>query len=156
MTSLFSYLITLFAVMFWIFRIIVAYTASMSIDFVVEPLNLNTEIILLFVTLFCIILLFKRSMIGAITYLISYGAYFGVNVYQILNELLAGQSNLEGYTSIAVSIIGVAIPFITFIDIALNKSRKGSTKNKKTDWFYKNEKYERQLDERADKNQYKT
>ena len=41
------------------------------------------------------------------------------------------------------------------MDIFLNKERKGSTKDKKTDWFYDNEEYTRKLDERADKNQYK-
>ena len=41
------------------------------------------------------------------------------------------------------------------MDIFLNKDRKGSTKDKKTDWFYTNEQYDRKLDERADKNQYK-
>jgi len=28
--------------------------------------------------------------------------------------------------------------------------------DKQTDWFYKNKEYDRKLDERADKNQYRT
>ena len=41
------------------------------------------------------------------------------------------------------------------MDIFLNKDRKGSTRDKKTDWFYTNKDYDRKLDDRADKNQYK-
>ena len=33
---------------------------------------------------------------------------------------------------------------------------KNNPKDKKTDWFYTNEQYDRQLDERADKNNYRT
>lgn len=155
MTSLLSYLLTVFVFMFWVFRIIVTYTASMSMEFGIAPLNLNTEIILLFITLLCLILIVKRNILGAIIYLISYGAYFGVDVYVTLNKILEGQNTITDYTSLIVSVIGIALAFITFIDIALNKNRKGSTKDKKTDWFYGDEKYERELDERVDKNQYK-
>lgn len=155
MTSLLSYLITIFAFMFWVFRIIVTYTASMSIDFGILPLNLNTEIILLFITLFCLILIVKRNIVGAIIYLVAYGAYFGVDVYQTLNKILEGQTGMMDYTTLFVSFVGIAIAFVTFIDIGINKNRMGSTKNKETDWFYEDKKYERELDERVDKNQYK-
>ena len=37
-----------------------------------------------------------------------------------------------------------------------DKNRKAHPKDKKTDWFYKNEQYDRKLDERADKNNYRT
>ena len=54
-----------------------------------------------------------------------------------------------------ISTLGVIIPLLTLLDIALNKNRKGSVKDEKTDWFYTNKQYERKLDERADDNQYK-
>ena len=38
----------------------------------------------------------------------------------------------------------------------LDKNRVNNPKDKKTDWFYKGEQYDRQLDERADKNNYRT
>ena len=63
MTSMFSYLITMFGGMFWLFRLIIAVTYTMSIDIGIEPLNFNIEVILLFVTLFCMILIVKRNII---------------------------------------------------------------------------------------------
>ena len=55
-----------------------------------------------------------------------------------------------------LAIVGVVIPVLTFIDILLNKNRKAIIGgNNKTDWYYKNDQYDRQYDERADKNQYK-
>ena len=62
MTSMFSYLITMFGGIFWIFRLIIAVTYTMSIDIGIEPLNFNIEVILLFVTLFCMILIVKRNI----------------------------------------------------------------------------------------------
>ena len=41
-------------------------------------------------------------------------------------------------------------------DLLLDKNRKAHPKDKKTDWFYKNEQYDRKLDDRADKNNYRT
>lgn len=40
-------------------------------------------------------------------------------------------------------------------DLILDKNRKAHPVDKKTDWFYKNKDFDRQYDERADKNQYK-
>ena len=48
--SMFSMLISLFAVIFWVLRVTVAFTASMGIEFMLEPLNLPVEIILTFIT----------------------------------------------------------------------------------------------------------
>ena len=38
----------------------------------------------------------------------------------------------------------------------LDKNRKLNPKDKKTDWFYQNEEFDRKLDDRADKNNYRT
>ena len=37
---------------------------------------------------------------------------------------------------------------------ACDKNKKTNPKDKKTDWFYKNEQFDRKLDERADKNNF--
>ena len=42
------------------------------------------------------------------------------------------------------------------LDLLLDKNRKENPKDKKTDWFYKNEEFDRKLDDRADKNNYRT
>lgn len=155
MTSLFSYLITMFAGIFWLIRVVISIAYTMEADIGIEPLDFNIEIILLFFTLVCMIFIVKRNIIGALMYLVSYGLYFGTDLYNGIINIMNGQTGLVDYATLFLSFIGVIIPFLTVMDIFLNKERKGSTKNEKTDWFYTNDEYNRKLDERADKNQYK-
>lgn len=155
MTSMFSYLITMFGGLFWVFRIIVALLNSMQKDFPIQPLNPTIEIILLFITLICFILIIKRKLIGALTYFVAYGLYFGTDVYNQLTAIINGQTQITKYVTLFISIIGVIIPLLTVLDIAINNGRNSNARNKKTDWFYTNKEYDRKLDERADRNQYK-
>ncbi|MDO5555435.1 MAG: hypothetical protein Q4G09_01900 [Clostridia bacterium] len=155
MVSFFSYLITISGVIFWIFRLIVATTYTMSINFGIMPLNITIEIVLLFITFLCLVLILKRNIIGALIYFVVYGLYFGTDLYNGIINIINGQTSVLDYTLLVISFIGVVIPFLSVIDIFFNKDRKQRNKNKKTDWFYKNKEYERKLDERADKNQYK-
>ena len=74
-------LIVMFMVMFWIFRIIVTLSAEFGIDLEgFTPLNKEMEIILLFVTLLCVLLVVKRKILGGLIYLLAYGMYFGVDI----------------------------------------------------------------------------
>ena len=155
MTSVFSYLITMFGGMFWLLRVVVALTYSLEISFPIVPINFTTEIVLLFLAIVCMIFIIKRNIFGALVYFAAYGLYFGNDLYNGIMNIINGQELGTESLSIFVSFIGVVIPFLTVIDIFLNKERKGSTKDNKTDWFYNNEEYTRKLDERADKNQYK-
>lgn len=157
MKSVGSYLLVFFMVMFWVFRIIVAFTGTMGLDFAFEPLNQNFEIILLFVTLVCIILVVKRKLIGAIIYLIGYGLYFGVDIYNTVTLITNGASlQITEYAKILMSFIGIIIPICVLFELLLDKNRKAHPVDKKTDWFYKNEQFDRKMDERADKNNYRT
>jgi len=54
-----------------------------------------------------------------------------------------------------LDLLDYIIPFLAFANIGLSSGKKGSVRNKKTDWFYGTDEYERNLDDRADKNQYK-
>lgn len=151
---MFSLLISLFAVIFWVLRVVVAFTASMGYEFMLQPLNLPVEIILTFVTFVCIILIFKRSLIGALVYLVSNLGYYGVYLYNILVK--TEEIVVVDYVNILVSIIGILLPLIIFIDVGMSQSSKKTTnKTKHTDWYYQNDKYDREYDERADRNQYK-
>ena len=152
--SMFSMLISLFAVIFWLLRVAVAFTASMEIEFMLEPLNLQVEIILAFVTFVCILLIFRRSLIGALVYLISNLGYYGVYLYNILvNTEEAAHVNSM---NVLVSVIAILLPLIILIDVGMSQSsKKTSNKTKNTDWYYQNDKYDREYDERADRNQYK-
>ena len=153
--SLFSYLITIFSVVFWFFRSIVCLMASMQMDFVCQPMNLNIEIGLLFATLPCMILIFKRNIIGATIYFGMYGAYFGTALYNTIMEFQTAGTEIVVGTNLIVNFLGIIVALLTFLDILINKNRRKFGADKKTDWFYKNDKYERDYDERADKNQYK-
>jgi len=77
-----GYIVTAFAGIFWLFRVIVTLLFSMEAGFGIVPMNMTFEIILLFVTFVCIILIAKKNMIGAVIYLIAQCAYFGVDIYQ--------------------------------------------------------------------------
>lgn len=155
MRSLTSYLLAIFMVMFWIFRIVVAFTASIGINIGFNPINLNMEIVLLFVTIPCIVLVFKRNIIGSILYLIVYLSYFGIDLYGIVTGIMSGYTTLVDYTRALSSFIGVVLPIVVFFNLLIDKNRITYTEDKKTDWFYKNEEYDRKLDSRVDKNQYR-
>lgn len=155
MRSMGSYLLLIFMVMFWIFRVMVAFTASIGFDMGFSPMNMNMEIILLFITLVAIVLVGKRTLIGAIIYLVSYEFYFGIDLYNTVMGIMAGSTTLTDYSNVLASFIGVALPLVVFINMLLDKNRTNHPVDKKTDWFYKNEEYDRKLDERADKNEYR-
>lgn len=156
-----TWMLVLFMIMFWVFRVIVVLMDQLNLDFGgIEPLNANLEIILSFVVLVCIILVVKRKMLGGLIYLLSYGMYFGVDILNSINGIISvtteSASNIMNYTNIFISIIAMILAIGVMIDLVADKNRKLNPKDKKTDWFYKNEDYDRKLDDRADKNNYRT
>ena len=92
-------------------------------------------------------------MIGAVIYLIAQCSYFGIDAYKTLENLIEGQ-NIDTL-SFLTSVIAIILPILAIMSIGLRTGKKSSLKNKNTDWFYATDEYERKLDERADKNQYK-
>ena len=157
-----TWMLVMFMVMFWVFRIIVAFTYELGTDFGgIEPFNQTMEIILLFVVLLCMILIVKRKLIGALIYLLAYGMYFGSNLVTGISTIVTANteitlSEIGLYLNTFISLIGIAIPVAILFDLLLDKNRKANPKDKKTDWFFKNEKFDRKLDDRADKNNYRT
>ena len=161
MKNLSTYLLVIFMVMFWILRIIVTLASELSMDFAgIWPLNKPLEIILLFTTLVCIILVAKRKMIGALIYLLSYGLYFGADLTTSLTLIFTADTSQSLPTgsllNTFVCCIGVILPIAVLADLLLDKNRKVNPKDKNTDWFYKNKDFDRKLDDRADKNNYRT
>ena len=77
---MFGYMVTTFAGIFWLFRVVVTMMFTGESAFPVQPMNMTIEIVLLFVTFACIILIAKRKMFGAIIYLLAHCAYFGVDI----------------------------------------------------------------------------
>lgn len=155
MASMFSYLITMLGGVFWIIRTVITVCYTMEKDIGIVPLNPTIEIILLFLTIVFLIFIVKRNIFGALAYFVAYGLYFGDDLYQGIMKISSGDTEMLNYVSLFLSFIGVLIPFLTVMDIFLNKERKGSTKDEKTDWFFTNKEYDRKHDDRADENQYK-
>lgn len=153
-----TYLLVMFMVLFWILRIIITVSAQFGGDFMgVTPIDNNFEIILLFAFLLCAILVAKRKLTGALIYLVLHAIYFGGDITAKIELLTNGETLSIGQISdLMLSIIGIILPLAVLIDLLLDRGRKEHPVDKKTDWFYKNEKFDRKLDERADKNNYRT
>lgn len=154
-----TYLLICFMGVFWLLRLVAAVANELGQEVVgLTVLNMNLEVLLLFTTLLCFLLIVKRKIVGALIYLLTYGLYFGTDIYNtIVPIILDGQSvELSVYMSLTMSIIGVILPIVILFDLLLDQNSKKNPVDKKTDWFYKNEKFDRELDERADKNNYRT
>ena len=158
MKNMSTWLLTFFIVIFTGFRVIVTITNQQGNPIgglVVQ--NLAIEIALIFLTVLCLLLIIKRKLLGAIIYVVSNGLYYGVGLFNtIYGTLVNGETvNLSNSLELLVSAIGVVLPLIVLIDTLADKTRKVMPKDKKTDWFFKNEQYDRKFDERADRNEYK-
>ena len=155
MTSLFSYLLTFLAVIFWAFRAVVTVMFQLDNPLFAQPSNLNYEIIVLFLTLPCIVGVCKRNIVFAAGYLALYATYFGNTLYLVVQNATDVGITLINSADMVCTVMGIIIPLLIFFDILLNKNRTLGTGAKKEDWFYANEQYDRKFDERADRNQYK-
>ncbi len=153
-----TWILVMFMAMFLILRVIVALAAQFKWDIAgLTPLNEQMEVILLFVVLLCIILVIKRKIVGGLLYLLAYGIYFGIDIannIQTITGAITGDVNI--YMNLFVSMVGIILPVAVMLDLIADKNRKAHPKDKKTDWFYTNQKFDRELDERADKNNYRT
>ena len=154
-----TWMLVMFMVLFWILRVVITLMTELKMDLMeIVPMNKSIEIILLFVALLCIVLVVKRKWIGSVIYLIAYVGYFGTDFFQNIDILLNATETLEmgTYINIIFSFFGVLLPIFVLFDMILDKDKSNNPKDKKTDWFYTNEQYDRKMDERADKNNYRT
>ena len=156
MRSFASYMIVTFMTMFWAFRIVVAVMAGMNNEFFVTPLDNTIEIVLLFITLLCIALVIRRKMFGGVLYFASYIGYFGVDLYQkAIKPLLNGEGlTVSGGFTTFISLLAVILAIVVLMDLLADRTKRPA--DKKTEWFYTSKETDRQLDERADKNNYRT
>lgn len=156
MRSLASYFIVIVAIIYWIFRVAISLMGAMEMDFICRPLDPNIEIAILFLTVICFIFIFRRSLKGATLYFCIHALYFGPILYNSLFGIPveAGTLAFSDLPSIVATALGVIIPFFVFMDILIDRTGLHPI-SKKTDWYYGNKKYDRELDDRADRNQYK-
>lgn len=153
-----TYLLVMFMIIFWILRIIITLASQLGKDFMgIVPINETFEIVNLFLTLLCAVLIVKRKMLGSLLYLAVHAVYFGGDITEKVGMISRNETlTLAQNTDLMFSIIGIILPLAVLIDLLLDKNRKNNPKDKKTDWFYKNEQFDRKLDDRADKNNYRT
>ena len=154
MRSLFDYLSVMLIIIFWIFRIIVCACYTIGKDIGVAPIDFNIELVILFATLLFVILIMRRKLIGAVALLLAHGYYYGGYVYQgIMDNTLLERENVLG---LLFAIYGLIIPLLALFSVLVTKiEKRDDAKDKKTDWFFLNKKFDREHDERADENQYK-
>ena len=152
-----TYLLVMFMALFWILRIIITVMAQLGKDFMgIIPINETFEIILLFAFLLCAVLVVKRKLLGALLYLTLHAIYFGGDITEKIGILSVGETLTMGQAAdLMFSIVGIILPLAVLIDLLLDRGRKEHPVDKKTDWFYKNEQFDRKLDDRADKNNNK-
>ena len=159
MKSIVSWLLVFFMAIFWVFRIIVTLSAQYGSDVGgFQVFDNTTEIILLFVTLLCSVLIVKRVIWGGLIYLGGYGWYFGKYLIQ---NFIPGLTSAEGVDPIVmqnsfIAILGLILGLSIVIDIAVSRVKLKHFTDNKTDWYFDTDKYDRKMDERADKNQYRT
>ena len=106
--------------------------------------------------IFCICFIFKRTLLTTLIYLIAHVLYFGGHIYINFSTAVDGSAGANLYFFLFIDLIGIAIPLVALFDVLLDKNRKLNPTDKKTDWFYKNKEYDRKLDSRAGKNNYRT
>ena len=158
MKSVFSWLISGLAVGFWIFRLVVALMVTFEVDFAVKPIDTNIEIALLFVTLPCLIMIFKRNIWGGIVLFGLYAWYFGGQLIGVMQDVLVNNVefvSMDVVVNTVVSIIAILVALVNLMDLIFMRFRKSDNPSKKVDWFYKNEAYDRKIDERSEKNNYR-
>lgn len=151
-----SWLIAMFAFMFWAFRLIGTALYSIGNEFMFIPTNMTMEIALLFITFICICFMVKRKLLAAIIYIIAHFMYYGPTFAEHFMQILNNSLETELLMTVLFELFGLGLGIAALFDVLLDKNRKAHPTDKKTDWFYKNKDYDRKLDERADKNNYRT
>ena len=152
-----TWLLVMFMAMFWFFRVLVAVMPEFGTtlgNFV--PLNSQLEIALCFLVLVCMVLVVKRKLVGGLIYLAGYGMYFGVDLFNNLGSIMNGTLGAENALNTFVSFLGIVLPIAVLLDLLIDKGRKINPTDKKTDWFYKNDQFDRKYDQIAYEHNYRT
>lgn len=155
MKSFEYYLIISFSALLFIFRLIVVITTVLGVKFSVISLNVGFELILLVLMLLSIILMVKTKLTGATIFLVGSLVYYVPDLINSFMNLSAVTSTMEGNIQLIATVVGLLIPIFAFFIILLAKKQQINPVNKKTDFFYKGDQYDRKYDERADKNNYR-
>lgn len=151
-----SWLIAIFAFMYWGLRLVGTVMSSLGNDFMFVPSDLTMEVTILFVSFICICFIIKRRLWATLIYLAGQYIYFAPSFISHFMQITEGTLDITMYMTVLFEFIGLIIPLAALFDVLLDKNRKVHPTDKKTDWFYKNKDFDRKLDDRADKNNYRT
>ena len=151
-----SWLIAIFAFMFWAFRLVGTVMASIGDEFMFVPSDLTMEVAILFISFICICFIIKRKLWATLIYLAGQYIYFAPSFVTHFLQIMDGTLELSMYMTVFFEFIGLIIPLAALFDVLLDRNRKEHPVDKKTDCFYKNKDFDRKLDDRADKNNYRT
>ena len=156
-----TWLIVIFMIMFFVLRTVICVCEQMGVDLLgIVSYNLNLEITILFLTILCIALVAKRNLFGSLIYLLIYGTYFGEHLLSNFSLLMQSNNALtvDMSLNLIMDVCAIVLAIFALLDMFLDRSRKANPIDKKTDWYFKNEKYDEELnarDSRDDKNHYK-
>ena len=157
MKQLSSMLSFLFGIIFWGFRLVITYMDAVGKDSGFPIQDFTMEVVLLFLTLVFLICVFKRNLVGGLIYFMVYAAYYGPQLFGAIMQIASGEgTSIYTFDTVIASTLGIVVSLFAFLNILVDKNRAAHPTDKKTDWFYKNKEYDRKLDERADKNNYRT
>ena len=149
-----NWMLLIFMFMYWGLRVAIAYMYARGNEFIAQPIDYNTEIVILFLTLVCMILVAKRKIVGGFIYVVIYFAYFGVSLFnQVMPAIKTRTFSINAGMDIFLSALAIILSLLVFMDLLSDKAKKPD--DKKTEWFFKNKDLDRKLDDRADKNNYK-
>ncbi len=155
MRSFEYYLILFFSGILFLFRLVVVITTVLGVKFSVVSLNVPFELVLLLLMLISIVLMVKIKLTGSIIFLVSSLCYYVPDLINSLENLSEVTSTIEGNIQLIATVIGILIPLFAFFIMLMAKKQQVRPVDKKTDFFYKGNQYDREYDERADKNNYR-
>lgn len=147
MNKMFNNVLIVMAVIFWGIKIVSLLMFQTGKDFLIVPqLKFVLEIVLLFITLIALIFQARQNVIGSLLYfaiqvVYSYGAVKG-NVEMNL---------ITGF----ITYFALGLSIFMILNMFLIMKQRAKPVDEKRDWFFANEKFDREKDERADKNNYR-
>ena len=152
-----NWMTVIFMIMYWGFRIFATYMyTDEGGSFPVQPINLITEIVVIFITLLCIILVFKRQRVGGFIYFGINLMYYGFDLYTKISATIASGESVDIMNAgidMFASFLGIIMGIVVLIDV-LSYNMKTSI-DRSTDWYYKNKKLDKEKDSREDSNNYR-
>lgn len=161
-----NWMTVIFMIMYWGFRVFITCMATQGKFYPVAPIDTATEIVTLFVTFVCIVLVFKRKRVGGFIYFGMNLMYYGWDIYSKITGgfatntpdvdtggVLPDLGMLDQGLNIFVSALGIILGIVVLIDV-LSYNMKTKI-DRSTDWFYTNKKLDKEIDSREDTNNYR-